>query len=603
MRILFLTQYYPPETGAAPLRAYHFATNFVKSGHGVTVVTGIPNHPSGVKAPEYRWSLGRRETREKVRIVRCFLCSSPKKNFVTRMLNQISFMITAFFGGLWTARCDVILVSSPPLFLGVTAWLLGLIKGVPYVLDVRDYWPYAAVQLGQLRSRRVIRLAEGLESFLYRRAAKIVAVTPSMVRMMEERGIPPRRVELITNGADTDRFQPGPSKNGDGETRRSVLYSGTHGLVHGMEVILEAATLLRTNTRIQFLLVGDGAAKPSLMDEARSRGLTNVRFVSSQQPEQLVETIRDADVCLATTSGGSFASGTIPVKMFDYMACGRPVVAAVSGDARKIVEQANGGIVVRPGDAKALASAVRELISNEEKRRRFGNSGLKFVHKLYSRRALAQRMEGVLRETAADERRVSGSRVCFRRYLTAKYTFDAVAATLLLVLTSPLILLIVLLIKLDSPGPAIFTQRRIGVHSHEFTIYKFRTMRRGTPDLATDLMAPDGGSYVTMIGKILRKTSLDELPNVFNILKGDMTFVGPRPALYNQYELIDRRRGLRVDLVRSGLSGWAQINGRDDITLDEKVRLDQFYVENCSLRLDFRILLRTFAVVISSNGA
>ncbi len=206
MKILFLTQYYPPETGAAPLRAYHFASKLARSGHDVTVVTGMPNHPSGVKPPEYRRALFRREKRDGVRIVRCWLYSTSRKTFATRMFNQLSFMITSFAGGLCSGPCDVMLVTSPPLFLGLTGWLLGLLKCTTYVLDVRDYWPYAAVALGQLESRTAVALAECLEWFLYRRAARIVAVTPGMRRLMLERRIPEHRIVLIPNGADRMRW-------------------------------------------------------------------------------------------------------------------------------------------------------------------------------------------------------------------------------------------------------------------------------------------------------------------------------------------------------------------------------------------------------------
>ena len=143
----------------------------------------------------------------------------------------------------------------------------------------------------------------------------------------------------------------------------------------------------------------------------------------------------------------------------------------------------------------------------------------------------------------------------------------------------------------------MFTQRRIGVYSEEFSICKFRTMDRRTPDLATDIMMQSPRDYTTRMGRLLRRTSLDELPNLINIVRGEMSIVGPRPALYNQHELIEKRRHVGADIMRPGLTGWAQINGRDSILLDEKVRLDEFYVRNCSFLLDLKILLRTASVM------
>ena len=615
MRILFLTQYYPPETGAAPLRAYHFAAKLAKRGHVVTVVTGMPNHPSGVKLPGYRGRLASREDRDGVHVRRCYLFATARKTFATRMLNQLSFMVTAFFGSLFAGRCDVILVTSPPLFLGVSAWLLGVVRGVPTVLDVRDYWPHAAVALGQLRSRPAIRLAERLERFLYRRAARLVAVTPGMRHLMLERGIPFHRIELVPNGADLESFTPaatGGGASGDsaapgrpvsgdpaapGDGKRTVLYSGTHGLVHGMEVIVDAADLLRDDDRIRFLMVGDGVAKDGLIAEARRRSLANVEFAPSRQPRDLADAIRDADVCLATTTGGEFSSGTIPVKVFDYMACAKPVVAAVSGDARDVINASGGGIVVEPGDARGLSDAIRNLLADPGACETLGARGREFVSREYSRERLAERMDDVVTSVVAAEGPLGASNFRLRHYLAIKYAIDAVVAAVVLIATSPLFLLLAVLIKLDSSGRIMFTQRRIGVYSDEFSILKFRTMDRRTPDLATDIMMQSPRDYTTRMGRLLRRTSLDELPNLINIVRGEMSIVGPRPALYNQHELIEKRRHVGADIMRPGLTGWAQINGRDSILLDEKVRLDEFYVRNCSFLLDLKILLRTASVM------
>ncbi len=597
MRILFLTQYYPPETGAAPLRAYHFATKLAGRGHEVTVLTGMPNHPSGRKQQGFRWKLVA-SSLDGVRVVRSYLFATPRKTFLTRMLNQISFAVSAFVRGCWTPACDVILVTSPPLFLGVSGWLLGHVKGAPYVLDVRDYWPHAAVALGQLTSKRVIRLAERMELFLYAHAAWIVAVTPGMRRLMVKRGIPGHRVVLISNGADTDCFTPAENDVGRvANGKWTVLYSGTHGLVHGMEMILDAAELLVDDERIRFVMVGDGVAKDALVADAQRRKLSNMEFLPSQQPESLAERIRNSDVCIATTTEGSFSEGTVPVKMFDYMACGKPVVAAVAGDARTIMAEADGGVIVAPGDSAALASTLLRLLEDEGERSRLGKNGYEYVRWSYSRQHLAGRMNDLLERVVSRERILGGGRMGFRRYLTAKYLIDAALALLSLIVMSPVLALTALLVKVDSRGPVIYRQRRIGIYSQEFTIYKFRTMHVHTPELATDLLAPTIHHYTTRTGHLLRRLSFDELPNLWNILMGDMSIVGPRPALYNQYDLINERRKVGGDVMRPGLTGWAQINGRDSITQAEKVRLDEFYARNCSLALDLGIVIGTLRTV------
>jgi len=186
-------------------------------------------------------------------------------------------------------------------------------------------------------------------------------------------------------------------------------------------------------------------------------------------------------------------------------------------------------------------------------------------------------------------------------YGVLKRAADGAFAAIALVLLSPLLAAIGLAIRLDSPGPAFFRQRRIGRGSAAFMIFKFRTMQTGTPDLASHLMGP-GSSRVTRIGRLLRRTSLDELPQLINILRGEMALVGPRPALYNQYDLIAMRQEHDIDAYRPGITGWAQIHGRDDIPLDLKVGYDRHYAERCSAGLDLTILLRTAATLFSSRG-
>jgi O-antigen biosynthesis protein WbqP len=186
-------------------------------------------------------------------------------------------------------------------------------------------------------------------------------------------------------------------------------------------------------------------------------------------------------------------------------------------------------------------------------------------------------------------------------YGLAKRGLDCLSASLALVLLSPVMVTVAVLIRMDSPGPALFRQRRSGRGSGEFVIFKFRTMQVGTPDLASHLMGP-GSSRVTRIGKLLRRTSLDELPQLLNVVRGDMALVGPRPALYNQDDLIGMRQAHGIDAYRPGVTGWAQIHGRDEIPLDLKVSYDRFYAERCSAWLDLWILMRTVVTLFSSRG-
>ncbi len=380
-----------------------------------------------------------------------------------------------------------------------------------------------------------------------------------------------------------------------------MLYAGTHGLVHGMEVVLDAAERFKDRDDLRFVFVGDGVAKPALERRVAESGLRHVEFHPSLPPERLVGTIRAADVCVATTRAHDFCGETIPVKLFDYLACGRPVVAAVSGDAAEVVRKSGGGIVVSPGDGSAMAGAIEQLIADPQRRRDLGRAGSDFVQRNYSRQAAGLSLERLLLEV---DRRARGRAITPRPgglYGAARRVVDVVVALTLLIVLAPLLAVVALAIRLDSPGPVLFCQRRIGRGSAEFIIVKFRTMAAGSPDLASHLMGP-GSSWVTPLGKILRRSSIDELPQLLNVLGGEMTLIGPRPALFNQDDLVAMRQEAGVDALKPGVTGWAQIHGRDDIPLDVKVRYDRHYLEKVSPALDLVILFRTVGTLFSKRG-
>ena len=616
MRVLFVTQYFPPETGAAPARAAHFARALAAAGHEVRVVTGLPNHPSGVLHAGFDPRV-REERREGAFVRRVWLYTSPRKTAGTRLWNHLTFAAGALPAALSGPRPDVVLATIPPPFLGLSAWLAALRHGAPLVLDCRDDWPRAAVALGEMRPGLAASALGALVRFLQKRAQRVLAVTPGMERHFAARGLEPWRLALITNGADTEGAEAtpvadappaatpaaptasAPAAAGDGAL--TVLYAGTHGLVHGMDVILDAAERLRDRTDLRFLLVGDGVAKPALVVRAAARGLANVEFRPSVGPAALPALIRSSAIGLATTRDHPFSGETIPVKMFDYLACGRPVVGAVRGDGADVLRASGAGVVVEPGDGAGLARALESLAADPAARARMAEAGPPFVAAHYSRRVLGARLARVLEEARQEAR---GRAVAPRPagpYAALKRAADVLVALTLLAILAPLLLVIAVAIRWDSPGPSLFRQRRIGRGSTRFTIVKFRTMTAGTPDLASHLMGP-GSSRVTRLGRFLRRSSLDELPQLVNVLRGEMTLVGPRPALYNQDDLIAMRIAAGVDALKPGVTGWAQIHGRDDISMAAKVEFDRWYLEHVSPATDLQILVRTPFALLSSRG-
>lgn len=606
MRVLLISQYFPPETGAAPSRAEHFVRALEHAGHHVDVVTGLPNHPSGNVDRRFGTGLDQQASTDSRTVRRVRLFASPEKSTINRLLNHVTFALFALGPALKARRPDVVVATIPPPFLGVTAWLAAARHRRALVVDVRDDWPHAAIALGEMRPGIAANLLSRVVGFVTDRAAHLIVVTPGMARRIHDRGVPSLKMTLITNGADTELFDEftgddpyeDPS-NGD-RPDLTVLYAGTHGLIHGMDVLVDAAEHLRERPDIRFLLVGDGVVKPDLQARVRAAGLGNVEFRPSVAPDRLVAIIKAADVCVATTRDEPFCGETIPVKLFDYLAAGRPVVAAVLGDAADVVRASGAGIVVTPENGEMFADALLALAADPIRRRSLGAAGPAFVEQQYSRRVLGARFVGVLEAVIDEGGRATRSRPGW--YGRGKRVLDVTASVLLLLVLWPVLLMIAGAVRVDSTGPALFRQRRSGRMGSEFLIYKFRTMAVGTPNVASHLIGPQDRN-VTRIGGFLRRTSLDELPQLLNVIRGEMSLVGPRPALFNQDDLIALRHAAGVDLVRPGITGLAQIQGRDELELSEKVAFDARYVEEYSLLTDMNIIVQTFVALVSGRGA
>jgi glycosyltransferase involved in cell wall biosynthesis len=398
--ILFFTPYYPPEVGAAQTRISETAVRLVKRGHQVTVLTTLPNYPLGKVLPEYRSRTRRREVVDGVSVVRVWSYITPDKGFLHRTLSQLSFgCLAPFLGARAVGQPDIIVVASPPLFDAIGGRLLAHFKRRPYVLNISDIWPEAAIQLGVLRNRWLIRLAEWLELSSYRRAAGVWSVTKGTDSILRKRVQPPEKVFLVSNGVDTETFRPLPQAEARAEVGWDansfiLLHAGAVALAHGLTMLLDAAEHLRLYSDIRLVILGEGTAKAALVAEAERRKLPNVVFLGGQPHERLPVFIAAADACLASVLKTPLFEGTVPVKAYEAMACARPLVLAADGEARYLMaERAGAAIYVEPGDSQALAQAVLQLREQPELAQQLGQRGRAYVKAHFDRDQLVATVE------------------------------------------------------------------------------------------------------------------------------------------------------------------------------------------------------------------
>lgn len=415
MKILYVSQYFPPEMGAPAARVDELSRYWARDGHEVTVLTGFPNHPTGVVPPEYRKKFRRLVAREKtggVKVIRTWLLPFPNRKTYERILNYSSFCFSAACTGIFTERPDVVIASSPQLLVGLSGWCVARRKGSRFVLEVRDLWPESlkAVGVGSEASL-VYRALARIAGFLYRKADHIVVVTSAFKdHLVQHWRVAPEKISVVENGVEAELFSPRTESNLRmelcAEGKFVVSYVGTMGNAHGLQTVIEAAERLQSVApQVLFLLVGEGAEKQQLVSMARSRGLTNLRLVDQQPRERIPAYICASDACLVLLKKSEIFKTVIPSKMLEFMACARPVILGVQGQAQQILENAQAGICIEPENSSALAQAVLRLADNEQLRETLGRNGRRHVLQNFSRRQSATAYIEVLSSLLGEEKR------------------------------------------------------------------------------------------------------------------------------------------------------------------------------------------------------
>ncbi len=409
MKILVVSLYYEPDqcqSNGPIIRA--LCDDWAAAGHEVTVLTSFPHYNCDAVWPEYRGRLLQEDRVGKVRVIRSYIYVPRERSSIGRIFNYFSFNFSSTIAGLSTGRQDVIFAMSPPLTIGVTAFLLGLIKRIPFCYNLQDIWPEVAVRLGMLRGHRTIRLFERLERFIYRRSRKIFAISEEFKANLCGKGVAAGKIEVIPNFVDANFVRPMAKTNAFSQAhgltdKYVVLYAGNIGLSQGLEVILDAAEELKDQPGVVFLIVGQGACRDELVDEAERRGLSNVRFLPLQPESDVPMVYASCDVALIPLRRG-LTESSVPCKTYSIMAAGRPYIAGVDRDSNvwKLTEASGCGVCVEPENGRALAEAVRRLHSEAGMAQTMGRQGRQFVERHFAREAVTGRYRAALESLAED---------------------------------------------------------------------------------------------------------------------------------------------------------------------------------------------------------
>ena len=402
MKILFLTQWYLPE----PLRYQSdLAETLCDQGHEVTVLTGFPNWPTGKLAPGYKIRLWQKEIINGVSVIRVPLYPDHSTSAWHRVLN---FMSLAFFTtvlGPWLVPAyDVIHVNFPPVTLGLPAWILSWRRRAPITFEIQDMWPETLQATGMLNNRTALAIVGRLAKWGYRQAAAIRVISPGFRENLIGKNVPAEKIRVISNWVDTERYQPREASAELGNEfglagRFNVMFAGTLGLAQGLEAVLEAATLLGDLPDVQFVFVGDGADLPRLRKIVEESKLANIRFVGRVPSDRVAALYPWADVLLVHLRDDPLFRITIPHKVFTYMASGRPVLAAMEGDTADVVCAAHAGLTCAPGNARAIADAVRQFHAlSPAERKTMGENGRHATTEVYRRELLVGRVAEMFEE-------------------------------------------------------------------------------------------------------------------------------------------------------------------------------------------------------------
>ncbi|MEH0667484.1 glycosyltransferase family 4 protein [Vibrio scophthalmi] len=409
MHILFLTDNFPPEGNAPATRTYEHAIRWVKAGHKVTVVTGVPNFPEGKVFEGYKNTWYQTHELDGINVVRVKTFITANEGFVKRILDYMSFMLTGFLAGLLQKKPDVIVATSPQFFCACAGWALSAVRRKPFVFELRDIWPASITAVGAMKDSFSIRLLEKIELFLYRRADSIVSVTHAFKQELIERGIDGKKIDVVLNGVDLTKYEPSLGK----DTELSVKYGlegkfvagyiGTHGMAHGLEHIVAVAERLQDFDDIRIVFAGGGASRPKVVDLVEKKQLKNVVLIDRQPKEMMPKLWSLCDVSLVPLVNKTLFKTVIPSKIFECMGMGIPTVMSVpEGEATAIVRENDSGLLVESENDEQIKSAILTLYQDQVLYQRIRISSIEAASK-FSRDIMADIMLSVLEKNVKNQ--------------------------------------------------------------------------------------------------------------------------------------------------------------------------------------------------------
>ncbi len=404
MKILFITDNFYPERNAPAKRTFEHCKNWVNQNNSVTIITGVPNFPTGKVFSGYKNKIYQSEIINNIFVKRVWTYMHPNKGFLLRIIDYVSFMFSSFICGLFTKKHDVIIATSPQFFTLISGYLISIFKRTPLVIEIRDLWPESIVTVGVMKKSNIfIKILHRIAIFIYKKAKIIICVTNSFKKDLIKKGIEKEKIFIIQNGFDLEKNTTPNKKIEQIENEYQVnqkdfivAFIGTVGIAHGLQIILRTAK--KIDKSVKFLIIGDGAEKDELMKKAEEKLLDNVIFIPNISWQEIVNINQIINMHLIHLINSPEFKKVIPSKIFESMALKKPIIMGVKGESREITNNANCSLNITPENHLELVELINNHINQTKYLKNLGLNGNKFLKDNFSRKIMSNKMIEFLKD-------------------------------------------------------------------------------------------------------------------------------------------------------------------------------------------------------------